>query len=158
MTTDTEKFLSELPQLLHLLANPTTPHTSLELWDRITAFGWDDCVPCLMKELETGEPDVKRLVMGVLWQELEHLGPERVQPFIPLILPLLADPDRLVRMAAIQAVRDLQLKEALPQLRRIVCEDERPLAAEALVSLMELDGGLLDDLIESVRDKADSQK
>ncbi len=158
MTTNTEKFLSELPQLLHLLADPTTPHTSLELWDRITAFGWNECIPCLMQELETGEPDVKRLVMGVLWQELEHLGPERVQPFVPLILPLLADPDRLVRMAAIQAVRDLQLKEALPQLRRIVCEDERPLAAEALVSLMELDGGLLDDLIESVRDKADSQK
>jgi len=153
MTTDTEKFLIELPQLLHLLANPTTPHTSLEMWDRISAFGWDDCVPVLIRELETGESDVKRLVMGVLWQEVEHVGPERAQPFVPFILPLLADSDRLVRMAAIQAVRDLHLQESIPQLRRIVCEDERPLAAEALVALMELDDELLNDLIESIRDK-----
>lgn len=145
--------IENLSSLLRLLANPTTPHTSLELWDRITAFGWDECVPCLMKELETGEPDVKRLVMGVLWQETEYVGPERVQPFVPFILPLLGDSDRLVRMAAIQAVRDLRLQESIPQLRRIVCEDERPLAAEALVALMELDDGLLDDLIESIRDK-----
>ncbi|MBB01203.1 MAG: hypothetical protein CMJ47_01000 [Planctomyces sp.] len=143
--------IEDLPSLLRLLANPTTPHTSLELWDRITAFGWDECVPFLMKELETGEPDVKRLVMGVLWQELEHLGAERVQPFIPLILPQLGDPDRLVRMAAIQAVRDLRLEESIPHLRRIICEDERPLAAEALVALIELDENMLDEIIETVR-------
>lgn len=143
--------IENLSSLLRLLANPTTPHTSLELWDRITAFGWDECVLCLMKELQTGEPDVKRLVMGVLWQELEHLGPERVQPFIPLILPQLGDPDRLVRMAAIQAVRDLRLEESIPHLRRIICEDERPLAAEALVAVIELDDNLLYDIIETVR-------
>jgi len=108
-----------------------------------------------MRELELGESDVKRLVMGILWQELERLGPNRVQPFAPPILPLLDDPDRLVRMAAIQAVRDLHLNEAVPQLRRIVCEDEQPLAAEALVALMELDDGLLGDLIQSIRDKPD---
>ncbi|MEW4453032.1 HEAT repeat domain-containing protein [Bremerella sp. JC817] len=150
--------VEHLPNLLRLLANSTTPHTSLELWERITAFGWDECVSCLMQELETGEPDVKRLVMGVLWEELEHLGSQRVQPFVPLILPLLNDPDRLVRMAAIQAVRDLHLSEAIPQLRRIVCEDERPLAAETLAALMELDDELLDDLIQSVREKLNEQK
>jgi len=143
--------VEQLPTLLRLLADPTSPHTSLELWDRITAFGWDECLPCLMQELETGEPDVKRLVMGVLWQELEHLGSERVQPFVPLILPLLDDPDRLVRMAAIQAVRDLRPDDAIPQLHRIVCEDERPLAAEAFIALMELDDDLLNTMIETVR-------
>ncbi|TWT42627.1 hypothetical protein KOR42_46770 [Thalassoglobus neptunius] len=145
----------QLPTLLRLLANPTTPHTSLEMWDRISAFGWDDCVSVLKQELETGEPDVKRLVMSILWQELEHLGAERVQAFVPLILSLLDDTDRLVRMAAIQAVRDLHSNEAIPQLRRIVCEDERPLAAEALLALMELDGGLLDVLLETVRARTD---
>lgn len=149
--------VEHLPSLLRLLADPTTPHTSLELWERITAFGWDECVSCLMQELETGDPCVKRLVMSIIWQELEQLGPERVQPFVPLILPLLGDLDRLVRMAAVQAVRDLRLEESIPQLRRIVCEDERPLAAEALIALMELDDDLLDVLIETVREKLDSQ-
>ncbi|MBR9804490.1 HEAT repeat domain-containing protein, partial [bacterium] len=51
----------------------------------------------------------------------------------------------------IQAVRDLCLVEAMPQLRRIVCEEERSLAAEALVALMELDDNLLDELIKAVR-------
>jgi len=110
-----------------------------------------------MQELETGEPDVKRLVMGVLWQELEQLGSERIQPFVPLILPLLGDPDRLVRTAAVQAVRDLHLDNAIPQLHRIVCEDERPLAVEALVALLDLDDGLLDDLIKIVRAIQDRQ-
>jgi len=149
--------VEQLPTLLRLLADPTSPHTSLELWNRITAFGWDECIPCLMQELETGEPDVKRLVMGILWQELEHLGSGRVQPFVPLILPLLEDSDRLVRMAAIQAVRDLSSVEAIPQLLRIVCEEERSLAAEALVALMELDNDFLDDLIKTVREKLDCQ-
>jgi len=157
MTTDTNQFLSDLPLLLRLLADPTTPHTSLELWDRITAFGWNDCVAILMRELKTGEPSVKRLVMGVLWQELEHLGAERVQPFVPIILSLLDDPDRLVRMGAIQAVRDLHSNEAIPQLRRIVCDDERALGAEALVALMEMDDGLLDELIETVRVRTNRQ-
>ncbi|WP_013627290.1 HEAT repeat domain-containing protein [Rubinisphaera brasiliensis] len=147
--------IEQLSTLLRLLANPTTPHTSLEMWDRISAFGWDDCVPVLIRELETGESDVKRLVMGVLWQEVEHLGPERVQPFVTFILPLLGDSDRLVRMAAIQAVRDLHLQESITLLRRIVCEDDRPLAAEALVALMELDSDLLDDLVEAARARTD---
>lgn len=141
----------ELPALLRLLADPITPHTSSEMWDRITAFGWDECVAILMQELETGEPDVKRLVMGILCREVDHRGSERVQPFTPIILSLLNDPDRLVRMAAIQAVRDLRTDDAIPQLRRIVCEDERPLAAEAFIALMELDDDLLNTLIETVR-------
>jgi len=149
--------IEQLPDVLRLLANPTTPHTALELWCRIEALGWKDCVPILMQELETGESCVKRLVVSVIWQELEQLGPDRVQPFFPIILPLLDNPDRLVRMAAIQAVRDLHLDEAIPQLRWIVCEDERPLAVEALVALLDLDDGLLDDLIETVRARTDRQ-
>jgi HEAT repeat protein len=155
MTTNTKKFLSELPQFLRLLADPTTPHTSLELWSRITASGWDECVPCLMQELETGDPDVKRLVVNVVEQEFEQFGSERVQPFVPLVVALLNDADRLVRMAAIQFVRDFRPGNAIPSLRRIVCEDERLLAAEALVVLMELDNELLDDLIEAVRARRD---
>ena len=54
-------------------------------------------------------------------------------------------------MAAIQAVRDLRLEESIPHLRRIICEDERPLAAEALVALIELDENMLDEIIETVR-------
>ncbi|WP_013627517.1 HEAT repeat domain-containing protein [Rubinisphaera brasiliensis] len=150
--------LEQLPVLLRLLADPTTPHTAVELWCRIEAWGWNESVPILMRELETGEPCVKRLVLSIIWQELEQLGPDRVQPFVPCILPLLDDPDRLVRMAAVQAVRDLHLNEAIPQLRRIVCDDERPLAAEALVALMDLDEELLDDLIKSVREKLDGKE
>jgi len=150
--------LEQLPDMLRLLANPTTPHTAVELWCRIEALGWEECGPILMRELLDGEPSVKRLVMGILWQELEQLGPDRVQPFVHCILPLLNDPDRLVRMAAVQAVRDLHLNEAIPQLRRIVCEDERPVAAEALVALMDLDDELLDDLTQSVREKLDGEE
>jgi len=151
MNSESERFLKDLPTLLRLLADPTTPHTSLEIWDRIMAFGWDECVPYLMQELNTGEPDVRRLVISVLWQEIEQMGSERVQPFIPHILNCLSDPSRLVRIAAVQVVRDLRLDDAIPLLRRIVCKDERPLASEALLALMELDDELINDLIETVR-------
>ncbi len=151
MNSESDRFLKDLPTLLRLLADPTTPHTSLEIWDRIMAFGWDECVPYLMQELNRGEPDVKRLVISVLSQELEQMGSERAQPFISHILNCLSDPDRLVRIAAVQVVRDFRLDEAIPFLRRVVCEDERPLATEALLALMELDDELINDVIETVR-------
>lgn len=106
-----------------------------------------------MHQLAAGDADVKRLVLEILVQEWEHQGDGRVQPFVQLIVPQLRDFDRLVRMTAIQAVRDLQLREAIPGLRRIVCEDEKLLAAEALAALIEMDESLLDDLIQFVRTK-----
>tara|TARA_E500000305_G_C3993439_1_gene223253 strand:- start:168 stop:344 length:177 start_codon:yes stop_codon:yes gene_type:complete len=56
-------------------------------------------------------------------------------------------------MTAIQTVCDLQLNQSIPQLRHILCQDEQPLAAEALKALIEIDEEFLGSLIECVREK-----
>lgn len=145
--------LDDLPELLRLLADPTTPYTAIELSNRIAVHGWGECTPVIMHQLLHGEPCVKQLVLSVLCYESNQLDSDRVQLFFTVIVDVLRDPDRLVRMSAILAVRGLQLHEAIPQLRRIACDDERVLAAEALTTLMELDDDLIDDLIEFVREK-----
>lgn len=147
-------FVSQLPTLLPLLADPTTPDTAHELWCRITTFDWTKCIPVLLSELETGVADVKQLVLDVLLQEVEHSGVDLVQRLVPRIVSLLSNDDRLVRKSAIQAVRDLHLADAIEPLRKIICDDEPLNTTESLGVLIELDRTLLGDLIQFMQDRS----
>lgn len=148
-------FVEQLTGLLRQLADPVTPHTAAELWCRIRAVGWEECLPVLLHELQTGNPDVKRLVLAILSEEAEQEGTDSVQPFLDEVERLLADENRLVRMAAIHAVRDLNLSGASQALRRIICNDEAELSRQALITLIELDDGVVEELIQKLRDKVD---
>ena len=140
--------VEELPTLLRLMADPTTPHTSKELWCRIAADDWDRHAPTLLHELQAGENDVKRLVLSIICEQASHVRATPIQPFLGEMERLLTDNDRLVRMAAIEAVRHLfqngrdegvASPKALALLHRISCTDELPLAREAMLALVEMD-------------------
>lgn len=149
-------FVEQLPGMLRLLADPTTPYTSQEVWCRIQAAGWESCVPMLLSELGGDNPDVKRLVLDILSQEAEQVGTESTEPFHEAVERLLADEDRLVRMAAIHTVRDLSISTptATAALRRIACNDDAELARQALISLIELDDGLVEELAQKLRGRS----
>jgi hypothetical protein len=66
-------FAEELPTLLRLMADPTTPHTSKELWCRIAADDWDRHAPTLLHELQVGENDVKRLVLSIICEQSSNV-------------------------------------------------------------------------------------
>jgi len=141
-------FSDHLPALLRQLADPVTPHTAVELWCRIAADGWDRHVPALLHELQKGENDVKRLVLEIAREHAVASAAGSLDPFFSEAVRLLADEDRLLRMAAINAVHHLAerhqypnitLQNALVALRIIVCRDELPLARQALLTLIELD-------------------
>lgn len=154
MNTEHDDFLTQLPTLLRLLADPTTPHTSLELWCRIKSFGWTECIPVLQSQLQVGSSEVKRLALSVISQVNDHFGNTLVEDFQEHIVSLLDDEDRLVRSAAIHAVSDLLIPNVEFKLRSIVCNDEPILAAEALFALLETDKELLDNVIQFVRDRS----
>ena len=100
-------FLEQLPALLRQLADPVTPHTSAELWCRIVSDDWDRYIPALIHALQTGENDVKRLVLAIACEQASHVPTTPLQPFLVELQRLLAYQDRAVRMAAINAVREL---------------------------------------------------
>lgn len=141
MTAENEDFLMHLPVLLRLLANPTTPYTALEFCCRIRSFGWDECVPMLMRELESGAGDVKQLVLRIISEEAEQMGIESVQSFVPQVVSSLKDEGRLVRMAAIHDVESLRVfnQHVAVALRYIIAHDEPIVASQALATLLELD-------------------
>jgi hypothetical protein len=149
-------FVEQLSGLLRQLADPTTQYTAPELWSRIQAAGWDTSVPVLLSELRGDDPDVKRLVLDILAEEAEQIGTESTEPFHGAVERLLADEDRLVRMAAVHAVRDLHVTTptARAALRRIICNNEAPLAREALLTLVELDDGLVEEFGLVIRERA----
>lgn len=141
-------FLEQLPAFLQLMANPTTPRTSEELWCRIAADDWERHAPTLLHELQAGENDVKRLVLSIMCEQASHVRATPLQPFLGEIERLLTDDDRLVRMAAIEAVRhlfqycqdeDVASPKVLALLHRISCNDELPLARGAMLALIEMD-------------------
>jgi len=141
-------FAEQLPKLLRLMADPTTPHTTKELWCRIAADDWDRHAPTLLHELQAGENDVKRLVLSIICAQASHVRATPIPPFLGEIERLLTDDDRLVRMAAIEAIRhlfqhcrdeDVASPKALALLHRISCTDELPLAREAMLALIEMD-------------------
>ena len=100
-------FIEQLPALLRLMADPTTPHTTKELWCRIAADDWDRHSPTLLHELRTGVNDVKRLVLSIICEQAQIVRSTPLKPFLIEIERLLTDDDRLVRMAALEAVRHL---------------------------------------------------
>jgi HEAT repeats len=148
-------FVEQLAGMLRQLADPVTPHTVAELWCRIQAAGWDTCVPPLLSELQGDNPDVKRLVLAILSEEAEQIGLESTEPFYESVERLLADDDRLVRMAAIHTVRDLYITmpTAAAALRHIACNDKVELSRQALVTLIELDDGVVEELAQKLRHK-----
>ena len=100
-------FIEQLPALLRQLADPTTPHTAKELWCRVASEEWERCAPTLLHELRTGVNDVKRLALSIVCEQVANVRATPIQPFFVEIKRLLTDDDRLVRMAALEAVRHL---------------------------------------------------
>lgn len=155
-------FLEQLPALLRVMADPTTPHTTKELWCRIAADDWDRHAPTLLYELRTGMNDVKRLVLSIVCEQANIVRSTPIQPFLVEIERLLADDDRLMRMAAVGAVRDLvehgrdgdvASPIVVASLRRIGSHDELPLAREALLTLFEMDDGAVREFASLLRDR-----
>lgn len=146
-------FFERLPDLLRQLSLSTTPYTALELWSRIQAAGWEPCVPVMFAELQGDDPDVKSLILGILAEEVEQVGTESTEQFFDTVERLLADDDRLLRMAAIHAVFDLRITTptASTALRHIVCNDEPPLARQALLTLIELDESVVEEVASLLR-------
>lgn len=157
-----QSFIEQLPTLLRQLAEPTTPHTTKELWCRIASEEWEHCAPTLLHELRTGENEVKRLVLSIVCEQAQIVRSTPIRPFLIEIERLLADDDRLMRMAAVGAVRDLvehgrEVDAASPivvaSLRRIGSHDELPLAREALLTLLEMDDGAVREIGLLLRDR-----
>ena len=125
----------DLSQLLHLLSAPLTPHTTDEVWCRVITIGWDDCLPTLLAELESDDPNVRRLVLSVI---AEHgANQSDVESLKPNVIKALDDSNRLVRQEAIHAVESLAWSDdAKSQLRQIVLRDDPPIAAKALQVLI----------------------
>jgi hypothetical protein len=153
--------VEELPTLLRLMADPTTPHTSKELWCRIAADDWERHAPTLLHELQAGENDVKRLVLSIICEQAFNVRTSPIQPFLGEIERLLTDDDRLVRMAAIEAIRhlfqhrrdeDVASPKALALLHRISRTDELPLAREAMLALIEMDDSAVLEIALLLRD------
>jgi hypothetical protein len=157
-----QSFIQQLPTLLRQLAEPTTPHTTKELWCRIASEEWEHCAPTLLHELRTGENEVKRLVLSIVCEQAHIVRSTPIEPFLIEIERLLADDNRLMRMAAVGAVRELvehgrEVDAASPivleSLRRIGCHDEPPLAREALLTLLEMDDGAVREIASLLRDR-----
>jgi len=155
-------FLEQLPALLRQLADPTTPHTTKELWCRIAGDEWDRHAATLLHELRTGENDVKRLVLSIICEHATNVRTTPLWPFLVEIERLLTDDDRLVRMAAVGAVRevvehgrevDAASPSVLASLRRIGSHDELPLAREALLTLLEMDDDAVREIASLLRDR-----
>jgi hypothetical protein len=155
-------FIEQLPALLRQLADPITPHTTKELWCRVAGEDWEHCAPTLLHELRTGENDVKRLVLSIVCEQATIVSTTPLQPFLIEIEQLLADGDRLMRMAAVGAVRNLvehgrdgdaASPSVVASLRRIGCHDELPLAREALLTLLEMDDGAVREIASLLRDR-----
>lgn len=141
LNTELHDFISQLPTLLRLLADPTTTHTVPELFNRIDAFGWEECSPVQLGALESNDSNVKRLVLSIICYAADTYGNDLVQPFESVVLALLEDKDRLVRMSAVFAVESLRAfgPEFAAALRFIIGYDEPILANQALITLLELD-------------------
>ena len=157
-----QSFIEQLPTLLRQLAEPTTPHTTKELWCRIASEEWEHCAPTLLHELRTGENEVKRLVLSIVCEQAQIVRSTPIRPFLIEIERLLADDDRLMRMAAVGAVRDLvehgrdgdaASPIVVASLRRIGSHDELPLAREALLTLLEMDDGAVREIGLLLRDR-----
>lgn len=157
-----QSFIEQLPALLRQLAEPTTPHTAKELWCRIASEEWEHSAPTLLHELRTGENDVKRLVLSIVCEQAKMVRSTPIRPFLIEIERLLADDDRLMRMAAIGAVRDLvehgregdvASPIVLESLRRIGCHDELPLARESLLTLLEMDDRAVREIASLLRER-----
>lgn len=149
-------FLSQLPILLRLLANPRTPHTAKELWCRVFSFGWEECQSLLLTELQSGESDVQRLVIDIIDEHAGNSGLESIQSFIPTIVSFLGHEDRLVRSWAISAVGELLVdnQTTVDALRHIVCTDEPLLAGAAFQVLLQFDPQIIKEVLQSFRDNA----
>lgn len=154
-------FVEQLPMLLRLMAEPTTPHTTKEIWCRITADDWDRHVPALLNELRSGENDVKRLVMSIVCEQAAKVRTTSIQPFMIEIERLLTNENGLVRMAAISTVRRLfeigREEDISPSIRQLLrglgCDDEVRIAREAMLALLEIDDGAVREIASLMSDR-----
>ena len=139
-----------LSQILHLLAAPLTPHTTKEIWCRVVTLGWADCLPTLLAELESQDPNVRRLVLSLIAEHGENQGD--VENLKPHVIKALTDPDRLVRQEAIYAVESLAWSdEVRSELRQIVLRDDPPIASKALGTLIRLNPEEFEKMRDSLK-------
>lgn len=136
-----QEFLENLPLLLRLLAEPITGCTESEVFHRIDAWGWNECFPTLLEQLESGDSDVKCLVLSVICYATTVSDLEVTQPLESAVLSLLVDESSCVRMSAIVAAESLGTRDPqiIATLRRIVGHDNDVLSCQALITLLEHD-------------------
>jgi len=134
----------QIEKLLRVLSEPTTPFTTKEVFSRLMTFNLDVVLASLEHEMSS-EPDVVRLVLGVLMEISEHFGSESIQGLLPRISECIGHENRLVRMAAIQLVREARLAHpaVLRSLQSHIMDDEPIIQREAAVTLIELDDSLI---------------
>ncbi len=149
-----DSFAERLPALLREFAESVTSYTATELWCRISVAGWDTCWPALRRELDGSDSNVKCLVLDVLCEQCESMGPEYVEGYHGTIERLLSDGHPRTRMAAVLAVRQLFVRTPLASstLREIACTDEPHLSAEAIVTLLELDPKVASEISSLLRE------
>ena len=154
MKTD---FLTQLPILLRLLADPRTPHTVSELWCRVFSYGWEECEPILLAELQSGEADVQQLVIEIIGEQAENSGIESIQPFLTPIVSLLSHEDSLVRMSVISAVGELMIDDETTQdaIRQIIRNDEPIIASAALQILLRFNPRYIGEVVSLFQDNSD---
>lgn len=150
---DITKFIDDLPELLRRLSNPTTPFTAIELRCRIAAFGWNRCFPTLRSELQSGQDDVRRLVLAVISEEADQSGPDAVVCLLPQVTNCLNSENRLLRQAAILVVESLGVmtESVADALRKIVTQDESAIAREALTVLVQHDDTAMKEITDLLR-------
>ena len=153
MTIKPTDFSENLPHLLQMLADPVTPHTSKEIWCRIGAFGWEECLPALQNALNSTDPSVIRLVLSILNEQADVHGSDSLEDFVPDILACLKHEDRLVRNGAIILIQDVQIADdsIFQDLKGIVRKDEPLLAKEALIALINVDWETVTDVVAHFR-------
>lgn len=151
-----QEFIRQLPEILRLFSEPVTTHTTSELWCRISNPNWDDCLPILLQELQSGNIRVVRLVLGILQMQAELVGPDSFVSSIPLISNHLTHEDSLVRQATIGLLKEMEIcdYQILDGLKSIVVNDETYLATEAALAILKLKPdetyGLLPFLIDKL--------
>lgn len=143
----------QLPDLLRRLADPITPYTAAELWSRLHAENWDLCLPVLHSQLQAGPAEVQRLVIAILIEQAEQLGKDSLPEWSRDVANLMMSADRLVRMAAIEAVSTLGIDGVATRkrLRQIVCDGEPALACAALKALLDLDETVIEEVAACFR-------
>lgn len=126
--------------LLELMSDPTTASTTWEVCCRIEAWGGDRLVPILLTYLESVDSSVVRLVLDVFRLEAELSDEHTLKDHVETFAGMLRHEDRLVRQAAIELLRvlDVSNDKVIAELQKVITTDEPCLAIEATAAALKL--------------------